>query len=106
MRGATCFLILSIQTKGRSLYLRLPLGGFSRRVAAQRQLGGLLRRVAAVMRGVAYNAQPIFDFLNIPEEISENQGAQLVFMKKPSRKGRLFQLLIFLHFAIRAFFTV
>ena len=41
--------------------------------------GGKLCRVAAVMRGAAYYAQPIFDCLNIPEGISENQGAQPIF---------------------------
>ena len=35
------------------------------------------------MRGAAYYAQPIFDFLNIPEGISEDQGAQLVFCYMP-----------------------
>ena len=39
--------------------------------------GGKLCRIAAVMRGVAYYAQTIFDFPNISEEISEDQGAQL-----------------------------
>ena len=39
--------------------------------------GGFSCRIAAVMRGVAYYAQPIFDFPNISEEISEDQGAQL-----------------------------
>ena len=54
-----------------------PSGGFSCRTAAYGRFGSLLCRIAAVMRGVAYYAQPIFDFPNISEEISENQGAQL-----------------------------
>ena len=53
-----------------------PLGGFSCRTAAYGRFGSLLCRIAAVMRGVAYYAQPIFDFPNISEEISEDQGAQ------------------------------
>ena len=53
-----------------------PAGGFSCRTAAYGRFGSLLCRIAAVMRGVAYYAQPIFDFPNISEEISEDQGAQ------------------------------
>ena len=35
------------------------------------------------MRGAAYYAQHIFDFLNIPEGISENQGAQPIMRSRP-----------------------
>ena len=60
----------------------LPLFLFGRKFGKNGQplcgfpSGGFSCRTAAVMRGVAYYAQPIFDFPNISEEISEDQGAQ------------------------------
>ena len=60
-------------------------------------LGGLFLpncRIAAVMRGVAYYAQPIFDFPNISEEISEDQGEQLkricFLVKQQQPRGAIF----------------
>ena len=43
-------------------------------------LGGEALPVRAVVRGVAYYAQPIFDFLNIPEGISEKSRGATCFL--------------------------
>ena len=56
-------------------------------------MGGFSCRIAAVMRGVAYYAQPIFDFPNISEEISEDQGAQhkrICLVKQQQPRGAIF----------------
>lgn len=70
-----------------------PLGGLFSPSSRPKATSAACCRIAAVMRGVAYYAQPIFDFPNISEEISEDQGEQhkrICLVKQQQPRGAIF----------------